>query len=166
MTPARALVVGQIGSFQDCWQFRKSLARIVGTSVRTVQRAISEAKAKGLVGVARAKKGEIPPKSGRNGEPGRPLPCGWSHRWTIGWGQAGAAVQRAIEHARLRFIARASISPKGGAPRVVTPRLSSSTSTAPRRRWTAEDLDRELARQAGPMAARVARARAGPDEPD
>ena len=102
MSLARALVVGQIASFRDCWAFRSKLARLLGVSVRTIQRAISEAKSLGLLKVFRAKPNEKAP------ELGKVIACGWSHRLTVGWGKAGAAVTEAIEAARLRFIARSS----------------------------------------------------------
>lgn len=140
MSPTRALVVGQIASFRDCWQFRRSLARVVGASVRTVQRAISEAKSLGLIGVARAKKNEIP--SGRKG----PLDCGWSHRWTIGWGKAGEAVGRAVAAARLRFISRFGLKP----PAAERPRANAVG---------AEQASAELERRAPDLASAIERAR-------
>lgn len=103
LTSLRALVVGNIASFRDCWAFRSKLARQVGCSVRTVQRAITQARAEGLLGVARAKRGECPPSWPK------PVECGWSHRWTVGWGKAGAAVKQAVEAARARFMVRAAV---------------------------------------------------------
>jgi hypothetical protein len=164
MSLARALVVGQIASFRDCWAFRSKLARLLGVSVRTIQRAISEAKSLGLLKVFRAKPNEKAP------ELGRVIPCGWSHRLTVGWGKAGAAVTEAIEAARLRFIARSavavtaarsssSVPPSSGTR--TAPRSSSSAQQWPRRHWTAEQLDQELERRAPSI---VARARAPDDD--
>ena len=162
MSLARALVVGQIASFRDCWAFRRKLARLLGVSVRTIQRAISEAKSLGLLRVFRAKPNEKAP------ELGKVVPCGWSHRLTVRWGKAGAAVTEAIEAARLRFIARSvvataarssSVAPPSSGTRTA-PRSSSSAQQWPRGHWTAERLDRELERTAPSI---VARARA-PDE--
>lgn len=103
MSLARALVIGQCASFRDCWTFRAKLARLLGVSVRTVQRAVSEAKSLGLLKVFRAKPHEKAP------EVGKVIACGWSHRLTVGWGKAGAAVTEAIEQARLRYIARSAV---------------------------------------------------------
>src|SRR3972149_2480929 len=82
LSAARALVLGCIASFKDGWICRKNLADHTGLSVRTVQRAITQGKETGLIGVGRAKPNEIPPGMDR------PVPCGWSHRWPIGWGAA------------------------------------------------------------------------------
>ena len=51
LSVGRARVIGNIGSRRDCWAFRKKLAEVVGISVRTVQRAITQAKALGLIEV-------------------------------------------------------------------------------------------------------------------
>lgn len=130
----RALAIGNVASFKDGWAFRSTLAGRVGCSVRTVGRALEQAKREGLVGVARAKKGERP--VGPNGEKLAPLHCGWSHRWTIGWGRAGAAVKLAIDTAKAKFMARASVKGK------VLPERK-----RPARTWTAEEIEAELARR-------------------
>jgi hypothetical protein len=137
MTATRALVVGHIASHRDCWAFRRRIAERIGCSVRTVQRAITQALSLGLVGVARAKKTEVPPGLDR------PVECGWSHRWTIGWGRAGAAVKHAIETARAKWMVR------------VAARTTTKPADSPKRRearpartWTADELDAELARVA------------------
>lgn len=100
-TTGRALVVGQIASFRDCWAFRGVIAGRLGLSVRTVQRAITAAHESGLIGKARGKKDEIP--TGAKA----PIPCGWTHRWTVGWGQAEAAARAAIAAARLSRLVKA-----------------------------------------------------------
>jgi DNA-binding transcriptional MocR family regulator len=105
LSALRAKVVGQLASFRDAWAFRRSLAKAVGCSIRTVQRAITEARSEGLVGVARAKKTEVPP--GKD----RPIPCGWSHRWTIGRGLAYGAAMAAIAAAKAKALVRASVKP-------------------------------------------------------
>lgn len=91
LTPVRALVVGHIASFKDCWTFARTLADAVRCCRRTVQRAVAEAKSLGLMGTGRAKKNEIP--KGRK----EPLSCGWSHRWIIARGMP--LEQRAPEQA-------------------------------------------------------------------
>jgi hypothetical protein len=142
MSPLRALAFGQIASFRDGWVFRSKIAKRIGASVRTVGRAIRQAKDLGLLGTARAKKTEIPPGLER------PLVCGWSHRWIIGWGKAGEAVKLAVNAARARRLTK--LTAKGLRP-VAQPQ---------RRRWTAEQLERELelrARQVPPPE---------PDPPD
>ncbi len=111
LTSLRALVIGSIASFKDCWAHRRQLARHIGCSVRTVQRAITQAKAEGLIGVAHCKVQKIDGRNVFEQPPGadRPVTCGWSHRWTVGWGKAGAAVKQAVEAARARFIVRAAL---------------------------------------------------------
>lgn len=160
MSSVRALVVGQIGSFRDCWAFRSKLARAVGCSVRTVQRAITQAKSLGLIGVARAKPHEKPPGCSH------PVECGFSHRWTIGWGKTGEAVKAAVAAARLRFVARSSVAATvaRGPSTAFSLRGASEKKQSTGRvrlspqRWTAEALDRELER----IAAERAKQRDGP----
>ena len=125
LTVIRSLVIGTIASFRDGYLFRSTIAGHIGCSVRTVQRAITEAKEGGLIGVARAKKGEIPPGMST------PLACGWSHRWTIGWGQAYEAAVAAVAQTRLARMVKAAV--KG------TPSQERT-----RRRWTAEEIDAQL----------------------
>lgn len=131
---ARSWIVGGIASFQDAWIFRSKLAKFFRLSVRTVQRAITEAHAVGLIGKARAKQGEIPP--GAN----TPIPCGWSHRWTIGWGKAADVARAEIEQTRVARAAKAAIKT------TVTFVSKARRQDRPARRWTAEELDAELAR--------------------
>jgi DNA-binding transcriptional regulator YhcF (GntR family) len=89
-------VIGHVGSTRDCWAFQRTIAGFVRVSVRTVQRAIAQAKALGLVEVHRAKKREVPPGLET------PLPCGWSHRWATSRGMGNARAQEAIAAARAR----------------------------------------------------------------
>jgi hypothetical protein len=126
LSPARALAFAQIASFRDGWVFRTTIAKRIGASVRTVGRAIRQAKDLGLLGTARAKPNEVPPGMSK------PLACGWSHRWIIGWGQAGKAVAAAVNAARAKRLTK--LAAKGLRP-VAAPE---------RRRWTAEQLEREL----------------------
>lgn len=151
MTTLRSLVVGQIASHRDCWAFRARLARAVGCSVRTVQRAITDATSRGLIGVARAKQTEKPPGVDRI------VPCGWSHRWTVGWGLAGRALGQAIDKARARWMVRHQTT-RAVAPCVARGNKPGNKCGHTPRRWTAAELDAELARAAE-------RARP-PDEPD
>jgi hypothetical protein len=128
MSALRAEVLGHIGSFKDCWAFRRKIAAHVCCSIRTVQRAITQGKMLGLLSVYRLKKNETPP--GREG----PLTCSGSHRLTAGYGLAGEAAKRAVEENRLKWVARAATHAVRSAAR------------KPGRRWTAEQLDAELER--------------------
>lgn len=149
LTTSRALVVGQVASFQDCWAFRSRIAERLGISSRTVQRALTEAQDLGLIGKARAKKGEVPP--GLTNE----VHCGWSHRWTIGWGQAADRARAAIAQARMVRLAKKLLAapiPKAeverrAAAQVKAEQVSRERWTTTPRRWTAEELDAELARR-------------------
>ena len=110
LSSLRAKVVGHISSFRDGWLFRKKLAEVVRCSVRTVQRAITQAREEGLVGVARAKPGEIPPGAQK------PFTCGFSHRWWVGRGKAAAAAIAAITAAKLSALARKATKPPAKRP--------------------------------------------------
>lgn len=74
-------------------------------SVRTVQRAISQAKDLGLIEVHRCKKDEVPPGLSH------PLPCGWSHRWATSRGMGNQRAREAIAAARVRAAMRKSVPP-------------------------------------------------------
>lgn len=128
LSAARSLVLGCIASWKDCWAFRASLAAHTGLSVRTVQRAITQGKLCGLLGVGRAKKDEIPPGAEA------PIPCGWSHRWTIGWGQAVEAAREAVAQTRLARMVKAAMRAKA----------QPSAGEARKRQWTALEIDAEL----------------------
>lgn len=128
MSLSRSMSLGVIASYKEGWIFRSSIAKHLRINVRTVQRGITQAKELGLLGTARAKKGEIPPGVEES------LNCGWSHRWVIGWGQAYQAAKAAIEQCRLaRMIKHTTHRVMGKAHRA-------------NRRMTAEELDAELAR--------------------
>lgn len=152
LTTSRALVVGQVASFQDCWTFRETIARRLGISARTVQRALTEAQDLGLIGKARSKPGEVPP--GLTNE----VYCGWSHRWTIGWGQAAERAKAAIAQARMVRLAKRLLATAAAPKREVERRAAEQVKTEQAhrerwhrepRRWTAEELDAELERRAG-----------------
>ncbi len=152
LSPLRALVIGSVASFKECWTFRKKLAEKAGCSVRTVQRALTQAREEGLIGVARAKKNEVPPNW-----PHGPVTCGWSHRWVIGWGKAGEAVKDAVHAAKARWLVKhATPARVPTAPPVPSERIQGRATTRrsrpeyQRRTWTAEELDAELERLAKP----------------
>ena len=133
LSTARALVLGCIASFKQGWTFRRTLANHTGVSIRTVQRSITQGKVEGLLGTARAKPDEVPPGLTK------PMRCGWSHRWIIGWGKAVDLAKAAVESARLRRLAKTACQGKS-TPHVV--------SNVRRRSWTVEELDAELERMA------------------
>lgn len=148
LSQLRSLIIGSIASFRDCWAFRRTLARRWGCSIRTVQRAITQARAEGLIEVHRAKKNEVPPDSREK----KPLPCGWSHRWIIGRGKAGEAIQEAVAAAKAKFIVHFVL---GGAKVKATTHTKLARAAAgyvfkraeqTHRRWTAEELTAELER--------------------
>jgi len=151
LSHGRALVVGQVASFQDCWSFRASIAKRLKISVRTVQRALTEAQDLGLIGKARCKPGEIP-QGLQN-----PVECGWSHRWTVGWGQAAERAKAAIAQARLSRLVRKMMAqpapPKrsdaeqAAKARVAREQQDREQWHRPHRRWTAEELDAELSKR-------------------
>lgn len=62
------------------WVFQSNIAKWANCSVRTVQRAINEAKTLGILWSRRSRQGEIPP-NGRG-----PLKCGCAIRTFSAWG--------------------------------------------------------------------------------
>jgi DNA-binding transcriptional regulator YhcF (GntR family) len=147
----RALVIGTVASFKECWTFRRNLAKHVGCSVRTVQRALTQARSEGLIRVQRAKKTDIPPQWEHG-----PVTCGWSHRWVCGWGQAGEKVKQAVEQAKARWIVRTATNALATSAKPTGSSASRETTRTPvaarpeyqRRSWTATELDAELDRLA------------------
>lgn len=139
MSIARSTVAAFVASFKDCWAFRRQISRVLGVSVRTVQRALTQGQDLGLLRTARAKQGEIP--TGARG----PIDCGFSHRWTIGWGiagkRAGEKIRTLIERAQMRRVLRVITPVAKG--RTMKPKPSSPVQ---RRSYTVEELDAELAR--------------------
>ena len=162
MTTLRSMVVGIVASFRDCWTFIKTIARELGCSPRTVQRALTQAELEGLIGKARAKKHETPP-----GLP-TPLSCGFSHRWTIGRGKAGPELAALVNQQKLAVLVRRTMqtrtSPEMASYQARVERYRAEIERmrnrkpelepppapppAPRtpRRWTAEEIDAELER--------------------
>lgn len=147
LSPLRSLVIGTVASFKECWTFRRNIAAHVGCSVRTVQRALTEARAEGLIGMARAKKTETPPNW-----PHGPVTCGWSHRWVIGWGKAGQAVADAVHAAKARWLVKiaapARVETRPPAGETISPKRETARPHYQRRTWTADELDAELDRLA------------------
>jgi len=150
LSELRARIVGHIASYRETWAFAASIAGWVHGSRRTVFRALAQAKELGLVGSRPIKEGEIPPGAEK------PITCGGSIRWTMGWGKAAEEAKAAIAQARMRWLIRTSNvakhvskpTPKSTAPGSPAP----SGARAPGRpeysgRMTAEDLDRALARE-------------------
>ena len=134
MTSLRSLVIGSVGSFRDCWMFQRTLAKNLGCSLRTVQRALREGRQLGLIECHRAKAKEKAPEIGKT------LPCGWSHRWVVGWGRAKETVEKLVNVARAKALVPGLFRKK--------PKKAEESAT-PHRRWTAEEIEAELARRQG-----------------
>lgn len=114
--------------------------------MRTVQRALTQARSEGLIGLARAKKTEVPP-----GWQHGPVTCGWSHRWVIGWGQAGQAVADRVHAAKARWMVKIAMAGTPTKPSQAPADKRNLSATTPRterqrRNWTAAELDAELDR--------------------
>ncbi len=144
LTVLRARIVAHIASFKDGWIFRRRLAKTEGCSVRTVQRAITQAREEGLLGVARAKQGEKPPGAAGT------FACGWSHRWIIGRGRAAAAALAAVAAAKLAWLARTAAKPPAPQQRCAPAACAGKAPPTgqrrpPARRWTADEIDQALA---------------------
>lgn len=165
LSAVRSLVMGVIASHKDGWIFRKTIARKLGCSVRTVQRAITQAKSQGLLNTWRAKKNETPAaiiekeckqcgaRAGVKCEH-KVLTCGWSHRLTVGWGLAqGKAILDAVAAARAKWTLRSAVKQaKRGRPVEELPRGARGTyifrrGERPQRKWTAAELTAELERR-------------------
>lgn len=130
MSSARAFALGCIASYKDGWIFRSTIADHIGASVRTVQRGITQGKDLGLIGVARAKKREVPP--GLN----KLLRCGWSHRWVNGWGEGYQRAKAIVEKCRLARIAKKLVEP-----------IATKLRRARNRPMSAAEIDAELERR-------------------
>lgn len=131
MSTARSLVLGVVGSFRDCWVFQRRIAEICGCSIRTVQRALHQARELALIECHRAKPNETPPGLER----GTRIPCGWSHRWIVGRGLSEP----------LRLAARAVT--QSARTLVQKVKRTSSRRQTSARTWTAAEIDAELARR-------------------
>lgn len=66
---------------QICWTFQTTLAEFTGYCVRTIQRAMRQAKALGLLVSRRLRRGEQPIGARQ------PITCGGALRRFIGWGK-------------------------------------------------------------------------------
>ncbi len=135
MNSLRALVVGCVASFRDCWMFQSQIAKRLGCSLRTVQRALRQARTLGLIECHRSKRNENAPILGKV------VPCGWSHRWAVGWGLVGDAVKQAVN------IARAKMTIPGLFRR--TKKVKRSPEPRPKR-WTVEEIEAEMKRRQTP----------------
>jgi hypothetical protein len=81
MSWKRARVLSCAASFgEKFWGFQRKLALYVGCSLRTVQRAMNEAKTLGIIYSRRSKQGEIPPGMAK------PFKCGFAMRTFTAWG--------------------------------------------------------------------------------
>jgi hypothetical protein len=98
MTTGRAFGIAHMASWPDAWGFAKHFAKRAGTCVRTLFRALAEAKSFGFMRTARAGKNEVPKGAGG------PLVCGWSHRWVIGRGLTLEQRAPELHKARLRWM--------------------------------------------------------------
>ncbi len=117
---------------KDPWLFQSSIAAAVGCAVRTVQRWLRRMRDEGLLQTFRCKKNEIP--KGRT----KPITCGWSHRVLTAWEAIGKRFDALREKLRQKRADKAA------------------ERNAGRRRYTADELERELVRRYGPE----------PDKPD
>jgi hypothetical protein len=110
---------------RDPWLFQSSIAQAVGCAVRTVQRWLKRMRDEGLIQTFRAKKGEIP--KGRE----HPVSCGWSHRVLTAWHAIGPKFAELREQLRQKHAAKVAARNAG------------------RRRYTADEIDRELVKRYG-----------------
>lgn len=163
MSSARSRVLGEIGSFEDGWAPRKTIAKRIGRSLRTVQRGITQGKELCFLGVARFGKNETPP--GAKG----PITCGGSHRWTIGREGSGEARRAAVNKARLKKLLRSSFpsEPRRGEPHRVPHAPSPQRGLTPEQRKRLLELEAEEraeleAMAAAAIAASESRSRDGP----
>lgn len=111
---------------KDPWLFQSTIAELHGCAVRTVQRWLRRLRDEGLLQCFRAKKGEIP--KGRD----RPVSCGWSHRVLTLWHAIGERFDQLREELRQKQAAKVAARNAG------------------RRRYTADEIDRELEKRYGP----------------
>ena len=111
---------------KDPWLFQSSIAQAVGCAVRTVQRWLKRMRDEGLLQTFRCKKGEVP--KGRT----KPVTCGWSHRVLTAWHAIGPRFDALREELRQKRAAKLAARNSG------------------RRRYTADELERELVKRYGP----------------
>jgi hypothetical protein len=110
---------------KDPWIFQSSIADAIGCTVRTVQRWLRRMRDEGLLQCFRAKKREIP--KGRD----KPVSCGWSHRVLTAWEAIGPRFDELREKLRQKRADKLAARNAG------------------RRRYTADELDRELVKRYG-----------------
>lgn len=110
---------------KDPWIFQSSIAEAIGCTVRTVQRWLRRMRDEGLLQCFRAKKREIP--KGRD----KPVSCGWSHRVLTAWEAIGPRFDELREKLRQKRADKLAARNAG------------------RRRYTADELDRELVKRYG-----------------
>jgi hypothetical protein len=124
-----AAIYGEFLTYgKDAWVFQRTIAENVGCGVRCVQRWLRRFRELGLVLCHRSKKGERPPNSkAKNG-----FWHGWSHR-----------IFTALNTATTFFKTRCEEIAQRAAENAAKRR-------AGYRRYTAEELDRELAKRYGP----------------
>jgi hypothetical protein len=67
-----------------CWKFQSKVARFTGYSIRTIQRAVRQAKGMGVLVSRRLRRGERPPGARQ------PITCGGALRRFIAWGKPQA----------------------------------------------------------------------------
>lgn len=108
------------------WLWQSSIAKAVGCAVRTVQRWLRRMRDEGLLQCWRAKKNEIPPGAKA------PITAGYSNRAVTLWNAIGSRFNEL----------RAELAAKHAA-KVAARRAGF-------RRYTADELDRELAKRYGP----------------
>jgi hypothetical protein len=121
-------IIAAYSSFRDGWMFRRSMAWWCNCSLSTVGRALAFAERMGLLGRARAKKGEIP--AGQK----QPFWCGFSHRWTIGRGLSDALAQAEIAAARLKSLVKQAFNRPKAKPKAPKPPKDREPPTVTRER--------------------------------
>lgn len=85
MSWKRAYAIACFASIgQICWQFQSSVHKFTGYSVRTIQRAVRQAKELGVLVSRRLRRGERPPGAHK------PITCGGALRRFIAWGKPKA----------------------------------------------------------------------------
>lgn len=146
----QALALANVASFEDGWVFRKTIAKHLGCSVKTVQRGLNRGKKEGLCGIARAKPGEKP--RGWKGQ--EPPWCGFSHRWMTARDAVGEAARAAIAWAKATALARAATAATTAVARRVLER---------KREQSAEQLEQRRALLRAQAAELVAAERESPD---
>lgn len=151
MTALRALALGNVASFRDCWAFRRTIAKRLGCSIRTVARAFRQGAELGMLGRGRAERGERTPGDPSEGG-GKVFPCGWSHRWIIGRGTTGAEATAREAAARARWLVKRAFAATKAAPAPAPAPTPAPTPAPPRaeyrRAMSAEEIDRILEREA------------------